>query len=591
MAANPYTFAQLKADLRLNLFPTGEADNLVGPHNQMFVEAMVDIQRADKCLQINNVEVIAQCDTLFQAGHTIIDKPSGRCKKLYVIDKINQTTGLEDASQPLDWSSDIIYRQCRYEDLKRFISNAIAGSATLNGFLQWFTAAFGLNTLLPFVPFPQFWFSKWAYPPPSDAGLGQAPPLPLGYHYAQQSTDAPGQRSQFGMWAVKGGQIFIAPWIQSTETIVLEWDGIKSSWQDTDLVHSGPTFKLAVENYVRWQHEAKYGRDSKLLADASQAYAGTISQLIYDCRQSNLIRDENDPQNMVARGSGFDQVTYSNTPQSATANCPTGQNGTPVTVTIPAGQVVSTLSVQDANNKAQSLALQQAGAQLLCTANPAGTGGGGTGSTPTYQNNPQTYTAHCISGQGAVQTATVTISAGQYQSTVSQADADAQALTAATSQATAQLQCVYLNAKQTATGACPNNASVTTTQTIQAGQYQSSVSQAAADAAALQAAQNLVAIWVSQNCGGGGGGNAPLVYNTAQTATVTFQCKINVNPGNPGSPVYIYEPITVTVTVAANIVAAATQAFANQQALQQAQQQAYQQAILECASQGGTQNP
>jgi hypothetical protein len=569
-----YTLGNLKADLRLNLFPTGEADNLVAPHNQMFVAGLTDIQRAVECLQINNVEIIPQCDTLFRSGLTVFDKPSGRPHKLYVIDRINQTTGLEDATQPPDWSSAVIYRQCRYEDLMTFISSSMASNANFNGFLSWFGQVFGTNPI-PFIALPGFWFAKWVYPPPTDAGLATAPPLPIGYHYAQQSTDAQGGvRSQFGMWAVKGGQIFVAPWIQSTETIVLEWDGKKSSWQDTDLVHQGPTFKLAVENYVRWQHELYYGRDPVLRDDSEKAYARAIQEMMYDCRQENEIRETNDPANMLARGSGYNIPTFSNTPQNATANCPTGQTGTAVTVTIPAGQVTSTVSLDDANSRAKSLALQQAAAQLNCVTPPI-----------SYSNNAQTGTATCTNAQGSTVNASATVPAGQYTSTVSQADADSQALTTANAQAQGQLSgCVFVNFAQTATGSCPNSPSTTTTQTVQAGIYQSSLSQADANQQALTAAQNLVAAWLNTNCPAGGGGPPPIFHNTAQTATVTYHCKI-FNPFTG----FTIVPITVSVTIAANTVSSnASQATANQQALGLATARANQQAVAECHVQGGT---
>ena len=58
-----------------------------------------------------------------------------------------------------------------------------------------------------------------------------------------------------------------------------------------------------------------------------------------------------------------------------------------------------------------------------------------------YGNTPQTYTANCtLPGFPSV---TVTIPANTYQSFISQADANAKALAAATEQATSQLVCCY----------------------------------------------------------------------------------------------------------------------------------------------------
>jgi hypothetical protein len=57
---------------------------------------------------------------------------------------------------------------------------------------------------------------------------------------------------------------------------------------------------------------------------------------------------------------------FSNTAQSYTAQCPEGYSGYPVTVTIPAGTIKSTISQADANAIALSAAQQQAEASLQC---------------------------------------------------------------------------------------------------------------------------------------------------------------------------------------------------------------------------------
>ncbi len=120
-----YTLADLKAELRANLFPTGEADNLVAPHNSMFIEALVDMQQVIKCQQVNNVTIVPACNTLWKCGRTVLDKPRGLLKRLAVIDQINQTTGKEDVTAPIDYCSEIEYKQVRYQDLERLISKTL----------------------------------------------------------------------------------------------------------------------------------------------------------------------------------------------------------------------------------------------------------------------------------------------------------------------------------------------------------------------------------------------------------------------------------------------------------------------------------
>ena len=450
------------------------------------VEALVELQTWVECLQVNNTQVVPACDTLFKCGYTVLDAPRGRIKRLYTIDQINQTTGLEDPNVPVDWCTLVNYRQVEYADLNKFVSQSLAGKVE-GGFWNW-CSGFFWPALASVVAFPTCWAQKYRfYTPPTDAGLAQAPPLPLGTHYAQPSTDAgavnpstgifQGIRAQWGMWALVSGQIFVAPWIQSTETIVVEWDGIKRTWNDGDLVDDDPNLKKAVEWYVRWQQALKYDHDYEEASAAVASYNQTVATMIHECREENEIRDVADSVNRVARGAALIVPTFVNEPQTATAQCPQNTTGNPVTYTVPQGTVTSTVSVADANARAKSLALQTAGKQLVCT--PI---------VVTYHNVAQTATAQCPQGaSGSV--VSITISAGTVTSTISQADADAQAFAQAQQQATAALVCTYQSAAinmavtcpSPSTGSCPNVI-------IPTGAYTSTLSQADADAQAQAAA-------------------------------------------------------------------------------------------------------
>lgn len=103
-----------------------------------------------------------------------------------------------------------------------------------------------------------------------------------------------------------------------------------------------------------------------------------------------------------------------------------------------------------------------------------------------YTNTGQTYTAECPPGKVG-NPVTRNIMGGVVVSLVSQADADAQALAIVTQAAQDSLQCYdYTNTEQTAT--CPEGY-VGDPVTIPAGTYFSNVSQAAADALAMAAAE------------------------------------------------------------------------------------------------------
>jgi hypothetical protein len=524
MATGPYTFLNMQQALQPILWPTGEQENLVGAHRQMMVEALIDLQKWDKCLQINNTQVIPQCDTLFKCGYTVTDAPRGRINRLYTLDKVNQTTGLEDPTVPTDWCSVVDYRQVDYTDLDRYVSQALAGQTNL-AFWAWWNIP---SLLAGVIAFPTCWAGKYrTYPPPTDAGLSGAPFLPAGFHYAQTSTDTPnGVRAQFGMWAIKGGQIYVAPWIQSTETIVIEWDGVKTTWADTDLIDSDALLQAAVEWYVRWQQALKYDKDYDAANAAVGEYNENRAKLIHECREQTDVKDSADAANSVARGASLVVPTFTNNPQAATASCPTGTTGSPVSYTVQQGTVVSTVSQADADARAQSLALQMAGQQLACVALPV-----------TYYSVPQSYTATCGNGTGAP--VTVKIPAGQFTSTLSQSDANSQALASAQAQAQAELTCTYQStaAAGSVTVSCPaGTTGSSVTVNLPAGYATSTVSQADANAkataaATVQANAQLVCNSVS----------VTTYLNTAQSVPQTLVCIRtiqgigNVGTGGSGS--------------------------------------------------------
>lgn len=106
-----------------------------------------------------------------------------------------------------------------------------------------------------------------------------------------------------------------------------------------------------------------------------------------------------------------------------------------------------------------------------------------------YRNSSQTFTAECLPNQLG-EPVTVTIPRHSYLSLVSQADADAIALSAAIESAESQLDCLFQNTEQSYTAECPPGFIGTpVTVTVAADTYFSSVSQADANAIALAAAQ------------------------------------------------------------------------------------------------------
>ncbi len=473
-------FAELKSESRAICWPEGEAENLVAPHDRFFNDALWDICKNVACYQVANTNVFPSCSTYFNCGMTVLPAPRGRILSVYTIGK-DATTGLPT------WCEKNVYQQVEYCQIERYVHlsrRCHTPSATNLVFASGI-----ISTLFG------CYRRKVHWPCPTDEGLEALPTLPQGFHYPQESTDA-GGRARGGVWALYRGRIYIAPWIESTEAVVVEWNGIKTQWSDSDLVEDDAKFRQAVRVNVLIQHHSNYEENPQKLQELKDQFygirgrPGILQDLIHECREQTRLRacSEAGGNGSGARGIGSSSVAtaaFYNEQQSFTANCPTGQTGTPVTATIPAGQVGSALSVADANAQAMAQAQANAENQLVCET-----------AATVFLNTPQTYTATCAPASDDTPAATgnsvtVTIPAGQYQSTLSQAAADAAALTAATNQATSQLVCTFYNAPQTYTASCPSGSTGSDVEvTIPAGAYSSIVSQQDADAQALAAAQS-----------------------------------------------------------------------------------------------------
>jgi hypothetical protein len=470
-----YTFGQLKTEIRGRIWPSGESDRLVAAHDKLFVDALGDLQTWVKCLLQDHTDVVPQCATYYNCGLTVMDAPRGRILRLSVIDKINPDTLLEDADSPDDYCREIVYNQVDPCYIRSYLSRSQSCGACLSIPLY-----FGL---------PLLGCGAAAYPVPTDEGVPSGlPVLPLGYHYPQTSTDRTYGRSFFGVWAIERGKIYVAPWIQSTETILLTWDGLKRTWTDQDPVDPDPMLSQAVEEYVRWHHASKYDKDPAEAERASGAFNLARQMLIHECREETRVR-ACEPSHARSASLNFGTLYY-NDEQVVTASCPDNQTGSPVTITIPAGTVGSNRSVSDANRIAREQGVAQAEAQLVCTDIPV-----------TYTNTvPGDFTATCVSTDSAAPAPTgnpvrVLIPVGTVSgATVEEANSNAQQ--EAEAQAYAQLSgnCTYYNSPRTSTKYCISNPTLGPgTGSVAAGAYSASTQNAANQLAQTDADNQAIA--------------------------------------------------------------------------------------------------
>lgn len=555
------TFAQLYSQTIAILFPQGQPENLIDSHKLFLQTALYDLQKNVECLRFANRNVYPSCATYFNCGMTVLPAPRGEITRLLVYGK--------DADGNPDECTKIQYQQVAFSHIERYVQlHRGCGTQSI-----LFSSALALGI------FGCGWRDKYRYPCPTDEGLESLPSLPQGFHYPQASTDL-GGRARAGVWAINRGRIYIAPWIESTETVVVEWNGIKNEWGDSDLVEDDKKFLQAVRLNVNVQHYTEYEHNTEKLLLLETQWREALKDLINDCRNSNRVREDLEVggNGSGARGLGTSDTAsaaFYNERQSYTANCPAGQVGTPVTSVVEAGQVGSSLSVADANAKALTQAQADATGRLSCETAPV-----------VFLNTAQTFTAQCAGASGDTPAATgnpvtVTTPAGQYQSSVSQAAADAAALAAATTKANSQLVCTFHNAPRSYTASCPTDTTgADVTVDIAAAEFSSTISQDDANQLADAEAQSQATDGLT--CVG-----LPTftVGNTEQRfpATVNLYCVIGTPqpPAHAGTQtVFGTCPANTFTALVTSATEVATLAQLNQQAVARAQLLASNAAIL-----------
>lgn len=245
------TVSQLKTEIRNQVWPSGPPENLTSAHDLLFQEAFAEIAKWVECEQVGNVDVTDFCKTFFKCGVTVLPCPKGIIRRLYVIAN-------DDFCDP------VFYEEVTYEKLVAW-SNFLA------------------------------YIIKQANVPLTGG------PLPLGFRAADASTDSLCGRARQGYWAKYRGNIYIAPWIQSMESVVVEWDGIKTVWGDSDVVTDTQDYKKAIKLYFQYGHERDYGDQSMAAAlkvgnpPGTGGFDQALADLGWQCRENTRVR-ESQPQ-------------------------------------------------------------------------------------------------------------------------------------------------------------------------------------------------------------------------------------------------------------------------------------------------------
>lgn len=238
----------LIAEILSKVFPSGVAENLMlpvvegqkSPIRMLFDETFADIAKWIEGEREDNVDLVEFCKTNFKNAMTILPKPHGVVTRVFTVD-----SG--------DYTKPVYYTQ-----------------------VDW--------------PLPQVQAQRWAQRVKSTAPTS----LPLGRIPADASTDSPSGRAHAGIWCNHEGNIYMWPWIQSTELVAVEWNGIKKEWHDDDVVTDDQDYIRAVTDYFIYRYNFYWGSAEKRDAAKLEFESLSLPDLHHEdrLRRKRLVRDE-----------------------------------------------------------------------------------------------------------------------------------------------------------------------------------------------------------------------------------------------------------------------------------------------------------
>lgn len=251
------TFLALKTKLRAELWPSpGEPKNLRTSHDKSFITGMIELQTYLERLRVNHTLITPFANTFFNCGKTVLAAPKGIIRSV-------RTVLVTDGDE--DFCDKIHYEQTNPCDLEN-------------------------------------WAECMAqYNQPNAVG---APNYPAGFKQASSETDYQYEsttvklnRGERGLWAISKKYLYLVPWIQSDESVVVNYDGIKNDWVDADVLDQtywDPEVEEALKAYILFKHEFYHGCDRQKLRDTKEIYDRMLADLMWKEREETKEREHCD---------------------------------------------------------------------------------------------------------------------------------------------------------------------------------------------------------------------------------------------------------------------------------------------------------
>lgn len=224
------TYAELIDEVIESAFPEGYADNLLALYRKRVLDGLIELQRAVPYLRRRQIKLYPVSSTYYKQGLSLLCRPPGKVRRLATF----SSRTLKDI---------VYYDPCTREDVERLTQHR----ARVQQYPETASKEFG------------------AYSPSSD--------LDKGY------------RAERGLFCIDRDQIIVFPHLESTERVMVEWEGSVTAYDDSDAVDFGKyeaQVLTALENYVRWKSLGKDDRSAGDYVLMEKEWVEAVRGLIID---------------------------------------------------------------------------------------------------------------------------------------------------------------------------------------------------------------------------------------------------------------------------------------------------------------------
>lgn len=243
------TFELFVSEISRTVFPEGEPENLVENHRKYIVDALIDLQQKVPCLRVQHRDRISVAETFTECEASVYQAPRGFIAQIYAVTQDNCCA--KRFFNPIDW-----------DEMEQILKD---------------------NQRCGWLIEPTYYYYE------NDYGYFDYPPYGCLYYGDSSGATDLKRRPTTSFSAMKGGNLYLYPWLQSNEVLVIEWDGIKRSWRDTDEVQFDREVQDAVEHFLDRRAATREDADIQRIQLAQSDYDTIVAKQIWQCRRERRI--------------------------------------------------------------------------------------------------------------------------------------------------------------------------------------------------------------------------------------------------------------------------------------------------------------